>query len=179
MLADCGIKVQCHLAAQTVEEDHFLQTFFSSGWQVEDKWKVKMARGGMLVSRNGYRGTLPCRALWDMSSTEVAAQMTYYSSAGNAWAYRRRRFSCVLQTFHFGCLPAAFTQVQREPHEGPRRVCVGPFREGCEPGGLFNAPTFNFEVFFDWAVKILANTAEALFISVNQLEPSRDQMAAL
>lgn len=108
MLADCWIKVQCHLAAQTVEEDHFLQTFFSSGWQVEDKWKVKMARGGMLVSRNGYRGTLPCRALWDMSSTEVAAQMTYYSSAGNAWAYRRRRFSCVLQTFHFGCLPCCF-----------------------------------------------------------------------
>lgn len=75
--------------------------------------------------------------------------------------------------------PAAFTQVQRKPRGGPRRVCVGPFREGCEPGGLFNAPTFNFEVFFDCAVKILANTAEALFIFVNQLELSRDQMAAL
>lgn len=116
MLVDHWIEVQCHFMAQKynwdhdpIEEDRFLHTIFSSIWQVEeDKWKVKMARGGMLVSRNGYCGTLPCRALWDMSSTEVAAQMTYYSSAGNAWAYRRRRFSCVLQTFNFSCLPCCF-----------------------------------------------------------------------
>lgn len=81
----------------------------SSFWQVEeDKWKVKMARGGVLVSRNGYCGTLPCRALWDMSSIGATAQMTYYSSAGNAWAYRRRRFCAVLQTFNFGRPPRCF-----------------------------------------------------------------------
>lgn len=103
-----GTEVQL-IDHDSVEEDLSLRTIFSSPWQVEeDKWKVKMARGGVLVSRNGYRGTLPCRALWDMSSTEVAAQMTYYSSAGNAWAYRRRRFSCVLQTFNFACPPCCF-----------------------------------------------------------------------
>lgn len=107
-----------------------------------------MARGGVLVSRNGYRGTLPCRALWDMSSTEVAAQMTYYSSVGNVWAYRRRRFSCVLQTFNFSCPPCCFYPGSaRAPQRAEARVCLGLFREGCEPGGLFNAPTFNFEVF--------------------------------
>ncbi len=70
-------------------------------------------------------------------------------------------------------LPAAFTQVQREPRGGPRRGLRWPLqrriraREDC-----LNAPTFNFEVFFDCAAKILANVAEALLIFVNQLEPS-------
>lgn len=113
------------------------------------------------MSRNGYCGTLPCRALWDMSSIGATAQMTYYSSAGNAWAYRRRRYCAVLQTFNFGCPPRCFTQVQREPRGGPRRVCVGPFGEGWGPREPLNAPTFNFEVVFGCAVKTSLEKSES------------------
>ncbi|RXN25388.1 hypothetical protein ROHU_005931 [Labeo rohita] len=93
-----------------------------------------MARGGVLVSRNGYRGTLPCRALWDMSSTEVAAQMTYYSSAGTTRAYRRRRSSCVLQTFNFGSSsPLLLPRFSESPAEGRGVFALAPPEKDASP----------------------------------------------
>lgn len=78
----------------------------SASGENKDIWKVNVAHGGVCVCHNGYHGTLPCRALWDMSFAGVATQMMYYSSVGIVWCCRRRCYTSILQTFNF-CFPSS------------------------------------------------------------------------